>query len=113
MEMVKEFFWWRKTRITIARALIRDTPILILGEATGALDNKISFDIENILLNLSNITSITITHKINNEIMNKYNEIIVIRNGVVVETGSYLELLNSKGYFSTLHDTSINTSIIL
>ncbi|WP_283591295.1 ABC transporter ATP-binding protein [Clostridium butanoliproducens] len=109
----KNFSGGEKQRIAIARALIRDTPILILDEATGALDNKISFDIENILLNLSNITSITITHKINNEIMNKYNEIIVIRNGVVVETGSYLELLNSKGYFSTLHDTSINTSIIL
>lgn len=109
----KNFSGGEKQRIAIARALIRDTPILILDEATGALDNKISFDIENILLNLSNITSITITHKINNETMNKYNEIIVIRNGVVVETGSYLELLNSKGYFSTLHDTSINTSIIL
>ncbi|GAA0123499.1 ABC transporter ATP-binding protein [Clostridium faecium] len=109
----KNFSGGEKQRIAIARALIRDTPILILDEATGALDNKISFDIENILLNLSNITSITITHKINNEIMNKYNEIIVIRNGVIVETGSYLELLNSKGYFSTLHDTSINTSLIL
>lgn len=98
----KNFSGGEKQRIAIARALIRDTPILLIDEATSALDNINRYNIEKAILNLPNITSICITHNINEELMKMYDEIIVLDKGSIVEVGKYTDLIAQNGYFSNL-----------
>ena len=92
-----------KQRIAIARALINNTQILILDESTSALDNETAYNLENSLLNLKGLTLITVTHKLIKNILNKYDEIIVMKNGSIVEKGSFEYLLSQKGYFYSLY----------
>ncbi|HAX72080.1 MAG TPA: ABC transporter ATP-binding protein [Firmicutes bacterium] len=92
----------QKQRVAIARALIQETPILILDEGTSALDNQTAFDIENTLLNLSELTVLTITHKLNEEILSQYDQIIVMDSGEIVQSGTYKELASVEGEFKTL-----------
>lgn len=82
----------QKQRIAIARALIQQRPILILDEATSALDTGTSFEIENTILNMQGITVLTITHNINAEILRRYDEIIIMENGKILQRGKYDEL---------------------
>ena len=92
-----------KQRIAIARALINDTQILILDESTSALDNETAFNLENSLINLEDLTLITITHKLIKNILVNYDEIIVMKNGAVIEKGNFEELIDLKGYFYSLY----------
>lgn len=92
-----------KQRIAIARALINNTQILILDESTSALDNETAYNLENSLLDLKDLTLVTVTHKLIKNILNKYDEIIVMKNGSVVEKGSFEYLLSQKGYFYSLY----------
>lgn len=91
-----------KQRISIARSLIKGTPIILLDEATAALDNRIAYDIENSIINLENKTIITITHRLSRELLSKYDEIIVLKEGQVVEKGQFDALYDNKGYFYEL-----------
>ncbi|WP_055665470.1 ABC transporter ATP-binding protein [Desnuesiella massiliensis] len=92
-----------KQRVAIARAIIKNTPIMILDEATSALDNETAYMLENTLLSMKDITSIVVTHKLWEEVLNKYDEIIVLKDGYIIEKGSFNELLNSKGYFYSMY----------
>lgn len=98
----KNFSGGEKQRIAIARALIRNTPILLVDEATSALDNINSYNIEKTILSLDDITSILITHKINQELIHLYDEIIVLDKGNIVECGKYDDLMNLQGKFFEL-----------
>ena len=73
----------QKQRITLARALIRHAPLLILDEGTSALDQKTAFEIENHLLKNHDITLLTITHNPNADLMMRYDEIYYMENGVL------------------------------
>lgn len=92
-----------KQRIAIARALINNTQILILDESTSALDNETAYNLEKSLLNLDDLTLITVTHKLIKSILINYDEIIVMKNGKIIEKGSFDELLELKGYFYSLY----------
>ena len=70
-----------KQRISIARALINKSQLLLLDEATSALDNENSSLITNNLLEIGNTTKIMITHRIDEGILKKFDEIIVMKNG--------------------------------
>lgn len=90
-----------KQRISIARALIKDSKILLSDESMSNLDNKIASDIERLILNLKDRTVISITHKLSNNL--KYDdEILVMNEGKIIERGSFYELMEKKGYFSLL-----------
>lgn len=89
----------QKQRVAIARAIIQDTPILILDEGTSALDVKTAYDIESTLLDIEDLTIITVTHKLNEEILSKYDEIIVMNSGTIIESGNYKNLVSQKGEF--------------
>ncbi|WP_252906533.1 ABC transporter ATP-binding protein [Staphylococcus epidermidis] len=91
-----------KQRISIARALIRKTPILLMDEATSSLDQKTTFNIENSILNVRDLTTLTITHKLNPELLSKYDEIIFLKNGTISEIGDYKTLMNNKQDFFNL-----------
>lgn len=92
-----------KQRVSIARALIKETPILLLDEATSSLDNETAASIEKAILELQGITRVIVTHKLNKTALSMYDEIIMMKNGTVVEQGSFDELLERKGFFYSLY----------
>ncbi|ACO86009.1 ABC transporter ATP-binding protein [Clostridium botulinum] len=89
----------QRQRIAIARALIQQTPILVLDEGTSAIDMQTAYDIESKLLSIENLTLITITHKMSEELLSLYDEIIYMENGHIVEKGNLKELLDKKDKF--------------
>ena len=91
-----------KQRISIARALVKKSQLLLLDEATSALDNETSASITNNLLAIDNTTKIMITHRLDEEILSKFDEIIVMKNGNVVEYGTYKELMDNNAIFKSL-----------
>ena len=101
-----------KQRIAIARALINNTQILILDESTSALDNETAYNLEHSLLNLDDLTLITVTHKLIKSILINYDEIIVMKNGKIIEKGSFNDLLNRKGYFYSLYTIQSDNLVI-
>ena len=64
---------------TSLNLLVKNTPILILDEATSSLDNETSYNIENTLLNIKDLTTIVITHKLSCDLLSKYDEIIMLK----------------------------------
>lgn len=95
-----------RQRLSIARALIRKTPILLLDEATSSLDNKVTTEIENSILEIQDLTVLVVTHKLNKSMLKKYNRILFMKNGVIVEDGSFDNLMNRKGEFYKLVELS-------
>ena len=92
-----------KQRISIARSLINNTKILILDESTSALDNETAYNLEKSLLSMGDLTLIVVTHKLIKNILLNYDEIIVMKNGLVIEKGSFDYLISLKGYFYSLY----------
>lgn len=95
-----------KQRISIARCLLRDTPVIIMDEATAALDNKTAFEVENSILELKGLTKIIVTHKYNQAVMRKYDKIIVLRDGKIEEQGTFDELIQRRNYFYSLYNVA-------
>ena len=89
----------QKQRLSIARALIRKTPILLLDEATSSLDNQVTTEIENSILKIQDLTALVVTHKLNELILKKYDRILFMKDGCIVEDGSFDELMDRKGEF--------------
>ena len=96
-----------RQRLSIARALIRKTPILLLDEATSSLDNKVTTEIENSILEIQDLTVLVVTHKLNKSMLKKYNRILFMKNGVIVEDGSFDNLMDRKGEFYKLVELSM------
>lgn len=90
----------QKQRIAVARALIRNKPILILDEGTSAIDMQTAYDIESRLLKINDLTLITITHNLEEKLLKKYDEIIYMDNGNIKEQGHLQELVNTSSCFS-------------
>ena len=97
----------QKQRVSIARALIRKTPILLLDEATSSLDNKVTTEIENSILEIQDLTVLVVTHKLNKNMLKKYNRILFMKNGVIVEDGYFDNLMDRKGEFYKLAELSV------
>ena len=91
-----------KQRISIARALVKKSQLLLLDEATSALDNEISASITNNVLAIDKATKIMITHRLDEEILKKFDEIIVMKNGSIVEYGTYKALMDNNATFKSL-----------
>ena len=92
----------QKQRLSIARALIRKTPILLLDEATSSLDNQVTAEIENSILKIQDLTALVVTHKLNEPILKKYDRILFMKDGRIVEDGSFEDLMERKGEFYKL-----------
>ncbi|MCD2493195.1 ABC transporter ATP-binding protein/permease [Lacrimispora sp. NSJ-141] len=89
----------QKQRIAVARALIRNKPILILDEGTSAVDMQTAYDIENRLLQIKDLTIITITHHLRTELLEKYDTIICMDYGKIIEKGTFNELVSNNSIF--------------
>lgn len=92
----------QRQRIAIARALLRDAPILILDEATSALDTESERHIQKALSRLQqNRTSIVIAHRLST--IENADEILVMEDGKVLERGDHQTLLAKKGAYYQLY----------
>ena len=97
----------QKQRLSIARALIRKTPILLLDEATSSLDNQVTTEIENSILDIQDLTALVVTHKLNENILKRYDRILFMKAGVIVEDGSFSDLMDRRGEFYKLFELSV------
>ncbi|MEE9570755.1 MAG: ATP-binding cassette domain-containing protein, partial [Gammaproteobacteria bacterium] len=92
----------QRQRIAIARALLKDAPILILDEATSALDTEAERRIQGALATLMRgRTTLVIAHRLST--VESADCIIVLKDGAVVEQGTHAELLSLDGYYGGLH----------
>lgn len=87
----------QKQRISIARALAKENPVLILDDSTSALDMETEHEIQQTLKSLKDITKIIIAHRIS--AVRHANEIIFLEDGNIAERGTHEELLKKRGYY--------------
>lgn len=92
-----------RQRISIARSLLRKTPILLADEITASLDKENTYLVLDTLLNIENTTEILVFHDLDSRILSRVDRICVLKNGKVEEEGNFTELLEKKGYFYALY----------
>ncbi|MCE1236934.1 MAG: ABC transporter ATP-binding protein/permease [Hyphomicrobiales bacterium] len=98
----------QRQRIAIARAILQNAPILLLDEATAALDNESERKIQQALAELSTgRTTLVIAHRL--QTVRNADKICVVEHGVVVEEGPHDELLSRGGRYAALHQLHFNT----
>lgn len=95
-----------RQRISIARCLLRRAPVLLVDEATAALDKETAFRVASSILDLQGMTRIVVTHALDAALLRRYDGILVLKNGAVVERGQFAELMDRKGYFYSLYTVS-------
>jgi subfamily B ATP-binding cassette protein MsbA len=92
----------QRQRIAIARALLKDAPVLILDEATSALDTESERRVQDALARLMHgRTTLVIAHRLST--VERADRIVVMREGSVVEMGTHTELMARGGYYASLH----------
>ena len=92
-----------RQRVSIARALLRGTPVLLLDEATAALDNQTAFAVTDSILHLDGLTRLVVTHRLEAGLLEQYDKIFVLKDGALREQGGVEELMEKKGYFYSLY----------
>ena len=92
-----------RQRVSIARCLLRESPVLLLDEATAALDNQTAFSVTDVILHLDGLTRVVVTHRLEEALLEQYDGIFVLRNGQVCEAGQFRDLMDRKEYFYSLY----------
>lgn len=95
-----------KQRISIARSLLRKTQILLADEATAALDAETAYQVSDAILKLTDMTRIVVTHALDGNLLRRYDGILTMKSGKIIESGSFDELMEKKGYFYSLYTVS-------
>ena len=95
-----------KQRISIARSLLKRSQVLLVDEATAALDAQTAFQVSDAILDLEDITRIVVTHDLDAELLKRYDCILTMKNGKITEQGSFEALMAQKGYFYSLYTVS-------
>jgi ABC-type multidrug transport system fused ATPase/permease subunit len=91
-----------RQRISIARCILRGTPVMLVDEATAALDSVTSSAVLSSILNIEGITEIVVTHYLDESLLKRFDDIIVMSAGRIVEVGKFDELIRKQGLFSSL-----------
>ena len=98
----------QKQRIAIARAIVKNPPILILDEATSSLDSESEKHVQSAIENLmSERTVFVIAHRLST--VHNANKILVLENGQIVQEGKHDELVNIDGLYKQLHKMQFRT----
>ena len=95
-----------KQRISIARSLLKKSQVLLVDEATAALDAQTAFQVSNAILDLNDLTRIVVTHSLDENLLKRYDCVLTLKNGSITESGSFDELMEKKGYFYSLFTVS-------
>lgn len=91
-----------KQRVSIARSLLKKSSVLLVDEATAALDAQTAHQVSSDILDLTGMTRIVVTHSLEEALLRRYDGIFVLKNGTLAESGSFDELMQRKGYFYAL-----------
>ena len=96
----------QKQRISIARAMLKDSPIILLDEATSSLDAESEEKVQNAIMNLTkNKTTIVIAHRLSTIV--RANKIFVLNNGEIVDVGTHKDLLEKSNVYKNLYSKQI------
>lgn len=95
-----------KQRISIARSLLKKSKVLLVDEATAALDAETAHQISSAILSLGDMTCIVVTHSLDEGLLKRYDGIIALKNGSIVEAGTFEKLIAERGYFYSLFTIS-------
>ena len=97
----------QRQRLAIARAIAKDSPILILDEATSALDSATEKQVQSAIDEMQkNRTTIIIAHRLST--VKKADKIVVLRQGQIIEQGSHQQLLKENGEYASLYKHQFN-----
>jgi len=97
----------QKQRISIARAILKDSPIILLDEATSSLDAESEEKVQNAIMNLTkNKTTLVIAHRLSTII--RADKIIVLKDGKIVEVGKHKELLKNSIIYKNLYSKQLS-----
>lgn len=92
-----------RQRISIARSLLRKVSVLLVDEATAALDKQTAHQVSNAILDVKDVMKVVITHALEENLLARFDEIIVLKAGQIVEKGNFSELMARKEYFYSLY----------
>lgn len=92
-----------KQRISVARSLLKQASLLIVDEATAALDAQTAHQVSQDILSLRDVTRIVVTHSLDGSLLRQYDGILALKDGRLAECGTFEELLARKGYFYALY----------
>ena len=96
----------QKQRLSIARAILKKSPIILLDEATSSLDTESEEVVQSAIKNLTkNKTTLVIAHRLST--VESAHKIIVMDNGKIVEVGNHIDLINRKGFYYKLYNSQI------
>ncbi len=95
-----------KQRISIARSLLKNAQVLLVDEATAALDAQTAFQVSSAILDLKGLTRIVVAHALDEALLRRYDQILVLKKGCIVEQGRFDELTENKGDLYALYTTA-------
>lgn len=95
-----------KQRISIARSLLKKSQVLLVDEATAALDAQTAFQVSSAILDLEELTRIVVTHALDEILLKRYDCVLALKNGKIAEAGTFEELMEKRGYFYSLYTVS-------
>ena len=103
---IKELSRGMRMKLSLAAALAHRPRLLLLDEATAALDNQTAFAVTDAILHLDGLTRMVVTHRLEAELLEQYDEIFVLRGGEICERGRFGELMERKEYFYSLYNVT-------
>lgn len=92
-----------KQRISIARSLLQRSSVLLADEVTAALDAETAFQVTGDILKQEGVTRIVVTHSLTGALLERFDGIVVLKDGRVTEAGTFGQLMERKGYFYALY----------
>ena len=92
-----------KQRVSLARCIIEKNSLLLFDEATSSLDFNNEYEVVKKICEIENMSCISVIHSTNKDILQQFDEILVLNNGTIIENGNYDNLIKDKKYFYAMN----------